>query len=90
MSRYRRMSERSNSEIVWVFFIFSPVCALLLLVVAVVMVFRSGLPQTFADWCGLAWGVVVLPLGALALPAAGWQELQRRRKESCKPVPPRE
>lgn len=88
MRRTKRMSERSNWEIVWVFLVFSPLCAVVLLVISLQMILTSGVPNTAADWFGLVWCVVVLPLSAIVLPAVGWQELQTRRAKSAEPKAP--
>ena len=89
MARTKPIHLRSNWEVFWVFVVFSPLCAVVLLVVSVLMVLRSGGPRTIADWIGLVWCFVVLPVGAIALPAVGWRELHRRRTQSQNPEPPR-
>lgn len=76
------MSERSNSEIVWVFLVFPPLFSIGLLAVIGWMMWRSDAAPSTGEIIGLIWCVVVLPLIAIALPTVGWQELKRRKSQA--------
>lgn len=80
MPRYKDMSERSNPEIVWGFLVLPFLTGIAILVALVANAFANSATFTAMDWLGQVVWLGLLGLGMMtALPAAGWQELQRRK-----------
>src|SRR5688500_11943292 len=74
------MSKRSTAEVVWVFLVIPP---LLIGVMASVMIYlhiARDTPPTTREWWSFAGGCLLFLLVALALPAAGIQELRKRSR----------
>lgn len=83
------MSERSVPGVVGMFFVLPLLVGGALLAGAIVLALkRDGEPGAPEGYGGVAW-MGLLALGLItALPAAGWQELRKRRALKVKAPPP--
>lgn len=72
--------ERSGRELILMFVIVPWILGAVILVMVVVTVRELQEFSTWKDWLGVAWGVMLSLALMIGLPAAAWQEWQRRKQ----------
>ncbi|MFO1094492.1 MAG: hypothetical protein U0992_14485 [Planctomycetaceae bacterium] len=77
----QKMSARSNAEIVLVFLVIAPLTGMAVVAITTLNAVRHAREFMTVDWLLQVGWAGLLGLGAMtALPAVGWQELQKRRR----------
>lgn len=72
--------ERSGRELIVMFVVVPWILGIAILTMIVVSQREFGNASTWKDWLGVAWGVMLSLALMLGLPAAAWQEWQRRKQ----------
>lgn len=72
--------ERSGRELILLFVVAPWIIGMAILVMTVVSLCEFHDATTWKDWLAVVWGVALSLALMLGLPAAAWQEWQRRKQ----------
>jgi hypothetical protein len=74
------IQERSGGELIWLFLVFPVAIGAVLLALLFFNLAKHRNEYASKEWLGFAWGLLLSAGLMIGLPAAAWQEWQRRKQ----------